>query len=336
MNIKKNIKFSIIIPVYNRPQEISELLESLIKQTKKDFEVIIIEDGSSIKCDKQVDRYKRLLDIKYFYKSNSGPGLSRNYGCEKANGNYCIFLDSDCVLPPHYFELVQSSLNNDFVDAFGGPDKAHDSFTSLQKAINYSMTSFFTTGGIRGGGEKLDKFYPRSFNMGYSMRVFEQSKGFSKMRFGEDIDMSIRIIKNNFKTKLIKEAYVYHKRRTNLKQFFKQVHNSGIARINLFKRHPKSLKIVHILPSLFTIGLILLILLSFTISIYFITPILLYTILLVIDSTIKNKSILIGLLSFLTGYIQLVGYGSGFIIAFLKRIIFGKNEFSAFTGNFYK
>jgi len=336
MSKKKDLIITIIIPVYNRPKEIEELLDSLDNQTNKEFEIIIVEDGSTLKSESIVNYYKERLDIKYFYKENSGPGLSRNYGYERAIGNYCIFLDSDCVLPPNYFKVVQSRLTSDYVDAFGGPDKAHKNFTNLQKAINYSMTSFLTTGGIRGGGEKLDKFYPRSFNMGYSSDVFKTTKGFSKMRFGEDIDMSIRILKNGFKTRLIEEAYVYHKRRTNLRQFFKQVYNSGIARINLYKKHPEALKLVHFAPSLFTLGTIFLVLLSFTLSAYFIIPILLHLSLLFFDATIKNRSIIVGLLAVLTSYIQLVGYGSGFINAVWKRIILRKDEFSAFNKNFYK
>ncbi|MFP3860304.1 MAG: glycosyltransferase [Bacteroidales bacterium] len=331
------MKFSLIVPVYNRPNEVEELLESLTKQTRKDFEVVIVEDGSDLKSDTIVDNYKGELDIRYFFKPNSGPGQSRNYGYERAEGNYCIFLDSDCILPPHYLETVQTELVNNYVDAFGGPDRAHTSFSKLQKAINYSMTSFFTTGGIRGGKKKLDKFFPRSFNMGYSREVFDKTQGFSKLRFGEDIDMSIRIIENGFHTKLIPEAYVYHKRRTNLRQFFKQVFNSGIARINLYKRHPQSLKLVHFAPALFTIGTILLVILAFIVSPYFLIPNLVHIILLFFDSMIKNKSTSIAFLSIVTSYVQLFGYGFGFLKAFRKRIIFGgKDEFTAFRESFYE
>ncbi len=336
MSNKKHINFSLIIPVYNRPKEIEELLESLSKQTLGNFEVVIVEDGSKLKCDQIIQEYKDLLNIKYFFKDNSGPGQSRNYGFEKAKGDYCIFLDSDCVLPPKYFEIVQTELSNNYVDAFGGPDKAHKDFTNFQKAINYSMTSFFTTGGIRGGSEKLDKFYPRSFNMGYSREVYTSTKGFSKMRFGEDIDMSIRILKNGFKTKLIKEAFVFHKRRSNFRLFYKQVFNSGIARINLYKRHPESLKLVHFAPALFSLGTIALVFLSALWSVYFLAPILLHLLLLLFDSSLKNRNIIIGFISVLTSYIQLFGYGLGFSTAVWERIILGKNEFSAFNKNFYK
>ncbi len=336
MTKKQDLKISLVIPVFNRPKEIDELLASLSRQSNKDFEVLIVEDGSSVKCDDIVEKYRGTLDIQYFLKENSGPGQSRNYGFERASGNYCIFLDSDCVLPPGYFEIVKKELESSFIDAFGGPDRAHKDFSKLQKAINYSMTSFFTTGGIRGGGEKLDKFYPRSFNMGYSQEVFLSTGGFSKMRFGEDIDMSIRILKNGFKTRLLKEAYVYHKRRTNLRQFFKQVINSGIARISLYKRHPESLKLVHFAPAAFTIVTIILIFLSIVFSPLLLIPTSLHMLLLLLDSGIKNRSMEIGLISVITSYIQLFGYGIGFLSAAWKRIILKREEFSAFNRNFYK
>lgn len=329
-------KYSFIIPVYNRPNEIFELLESMSLQSDKNFEVIIVEDGSKVSCKHICEDFTNLLDLKYFYKSNSGPGQSRNYGFERAQGDYCIFLDSDCVLPPDYFEIVINELKKDYVDAFGGPDKAHSDFSVLQKAINYSMTSIFTTGGIRGESEKFDKFYPRSFNMGYSREVYNKTKGFAKMRFGEDIDMSIRILENGFKTKLIKKAYVFHKRRTNLRQFYKQVFNSGIARINLYKRHPQSLKLVHLAPMIFVLGTILLIILTVTLNSIFILPLILYIITILIHSSVINKSVKIGTLSILTSFIQLFGYGLGFINAIWNRIILRKTEYSAYDKTFYK
>lgn len=330
------MKLSLIVPLYNRPQELQELLESLKLQTQKTFEVIIVEDGSEIKGDKIIEQFKPTLDIKYYFKPNSGPGTSRNYGSERATGDYFIFLDSDCIIPEHYIESVVSELQNKPVDAFGGPDRAHSSFSDLQKAINYSMTSFFTTGGIRGSKKSLEKFHPRSFNMGYSREVFEKTGGFSTMRFGEDIDMSIRIHKNNFSTRLFPKSYVYHKRRTSFKKFYKQVYNSGIARINLFKLHPESLKIVHLLPMAFTIGTFIVLLLTLIFSKFFILPILLYFLIIFIDSTIKNHSIVVGILGIPATFIQLCGYGIGFLEAFVKRIIFKRGAFSAFTRNFYK
>lgn len=332
----ENIRLSLIVPVFNRPKEIDDLLESLCQQTRKDFEVIVVEDGSTVKCESEAEKYSSILNLHYFYKKNTGPGQSRNYGSEKASGNYLIFLDSDCVLSPQYIEVVQKRLSSNYADAFGGPDRAAGNFTTLQKAINYAMTSFFTTGGIRGGSEKLDKFYPRSFNMGYSKAVYTATGGFSRMRFGEDIDMSIRILDKGFKTALIKEAYVYHKRRTSLRQFYKQVYNSGIARINLYKRHPGSLKKVHALPALFVLGCIFLLVLAALVSAYFLAPLGMYTLLLILDSTTKNKSVSVGILSAVTSYVQLFGYGSGFLTALWKRILFSKEEFSAFTDNFYE
>ncbi len=329
------VELSIIIPVYNRPDEIKELLQSLTRQTVRNFEVIVIEDGSTIKCNEIVESFKENLNIQYFFQENTGPAGARNKGASVSKGNYFIFFDSDCVVPDKYIEIVLHFLHDNYTDAFGGPDKADDSFTPIQKAINYSMTSFFTTGGIRGGDKKLDKFHPRSFNMGISKTVFEKTNGFSPMRFGEDIDFSLRIVKAGFDTVLIKDAFVFHKRRTNFRQFYKQVFNSGIARINLYKRHPESLKIVHIFPFLFVIGSISLIILSIF-YLLFIIPLIFYIFVVFLDSTLKNKNLYVGLLSIITSFIQLFGYGLGFFKSFWRRIILKKEEFQAFKHNFYK
>ena len=329
------MKYSFIIPVYNRPDEVDELLDSLAKQTFLDFEVIVVEDGSAVPCKEVVDKFSYLLDIHYYLKPNSGPGQTRNYGVERANGEYMLILDSDCILPVAYLEEVEKALNGCGTDAFGGPDRAHDSFTDVQKAINYAMTSFFTTGGIRGGEKKMDKFYPRSFNMGVRKEVYQALGGFSKMRFGEDIDFSIRIFKGGYTCRLIPEAWVWHKRRTDWKKFFKQVHNSGIARINLYKKYPESLKLVHLLPAAFTLGVAFLLLASFLWK-ESLLLLLLFIMIICLDSSLKNKSLKIGLLSVVASFIQLTGYGSGFLIAWWRRCVCGKNEFAAFEKNFYK
>lgn len=330
------MKVSFIIPVYNRPGETEELLRSLSVQSDRDFEVIIVEDGSSESSETVVEKYQDQLDISYFYKENSGPGPSRNFGCEKAKGEYLIFLDSDCVLPEEYFKIVRGRLEQNYTDAFGGPDRAHKDFTNFQKAINFSMTSFLTTGGIRGGNEKMEKFHPRSFNMGFSKEVFIVTGGFSTMRFGEDVDLSIRILEHGFRTQLIGEAFVYHKRRSNLRQFFKQVYNSGIARINLQLRHPGTLKLVHTAPALFSLGVVLLLLLSILVSWYFAIPVLVHMLLLFLSAALKNRSPGIGLLAVVTSYTQLFGYGTGFLNASWRRLILGRDEYSAFNKNFYK
>ncbi len=330
-----DIEISIIVPVYNRPKEADELLASLCKQTDKDFELLIVEDGSTDKCEEICRKYENELRLKYFYKENTGPGRSRNYGMEKASGNFFIFFDSDCIVPPEYVKIVKAEIKEKKIDAFGGPDMADESFTIIQKAINYSMTSFFTTGGIRGGKKKLEKFHPRSFNMGLSKEVFEKTKGFSKMRFGEDIDLSIRIIENNFNTKLIEKAAVYHKRRTDFRKFFKQVYNSGIARINLYKRHPKSLKIVHFLPAVFLEGSVIFLILAFF-SCLFLLPFALFILIIFVDALQKNKNIGVAFYAVIASFIQLYGYGAGFWLAFWRRIILKKGEFKAFSDNFYK
>lgn len=329
------MRYSIIIPVYNRPDEVDELLNSLTQQTVHDFEVIVVEDGSSVTCEHVVKRYEQQLNIRYFNKPNSGPGQARNYGAERSSGEYLLILDSDCILPPGYLAAIEEELKRQPADAFGGPDRAHDSFTSTQKAINYAMTSFFTTGGIRGGKKKMDKFYPRSFNMGLKADVYRALGGFSKMRFGEDIDLSIRIFKGGYSCRLFPEAWVWHKRRTDLKKFFKQVYNSGIARINLYKKYPESLKVVHLLPAVFTLGVVF-VLLSSLICPYALLLLAMFAIIIFTDSSIRNRSLWIGMLSVLAAFIQLTGYGSGFLSAWWKRCILKKDSFSAFEKNFYK
>ena len=329
------MKYSFIIPVYNRPDEVDELLDSLTRQTIRDFEVVVVEDGSSITCKEVVDKYADRLTIHYYNKANSGPGQTRNYGVERANGEYMLILDSDCIVPESYLKEVGAELQRKQADAFGGPDRAHDSFTDVQKAINYAMTSFFTTGGIRGGKKKLDKFYPRSFNMGVRKDVYQALGGFSKMRFGEDIDFSIRIFKGGYQCRLFPEAWVWHKRRTDLKKFFKQVHNSGIARINLYKKYPESLKLVHVLPALFTLGVLFLLLASFLWG-GSLSLLILFALIVFVDASLQNKSLKIGLLAIAASFIQLTGYGTGFLRAWWKRCVCGKSEFAAFEKNFYK
>ena len=352
------MRYSIIVPVYNRPDEVDELLESLTKQSVKDFEVIIVEDGSSIPCKEVCDKYAGKLDLHYYNKPNSGPGQSRNYGAERANGEYMIVLDSDVVLPTDYIKAINAELDREHADAFGGPDEAHSSFTDTQKAISYSMTSFFTTGGIRGGKKKLDKFYPRSFNMGISKKAYMALGGFSKMRFGEDIDFSIRIFKAGYKCRLFPEAWVWHKRRTDFRKFWRQVYNSGIARINLYKKYPESLKLVHLLPMVFTVGVTGTLLLLFfgflpymlgTVHVFptlgnamaalgciGLLGIILYIIALFIDSSRENHSVKIGVLSIRAAFTQLMGYGCGFLSAWWKRCLLGQSEFSAYNKTFYK
>ena len=348
------MKYSIIVPVFNRPDEVDELLQSLVGQTLKDFEVVIVEDGSQKPCKYVCDKYTDRLDVKYFMKNNSGPGQSRNYGAERANGEYLIVLDSDVVLPEGYLKAVDDELRREPADAFGGPDCAHDSFTETQKAISYSMTSFFTTGGIRGGKKKLDKFYPRSFNMGIRRDVYMRLGGFSKMRFGEDIDFSIRIFKAGCRCRLFPEAWVWHKRRTDMRKFFRQVYNSGIARVNLYIKYSESLKLVHLLPMVFTVGVILLFLFAcfgrimmvygnpadfyswYYLVVGAISPILLFSLIIFIDSSIQNKSMPIGFISIGAAFVQLCGYGFGFISAWWKRCLLGHDEFHAFDKTFYK
>ena len=328
-------QYSVIIPVYNRPDEVDELLESLTHQSFKSFEVIVVEDGSTIPCADVISKYTDKLNITYLVKENTGPGTTRNFGALRASGQYLIFFDSDCIIPEHYFDNVNKALKNSPVDAFGGPDRAHPSFSSVQKAINYSMTSFFTTGGIRGGKKRMDKFYPRSFNMGIHCKAFEAVGGFAPMRFGEDVDLSLRMVSQGFTTLLIPDAYVFHKRRTDFRKFFRQVYNSGVARINLHMLHPGSLKLVHLFPTAFVIGMIALLVFSlFCYCLIFIPA--LYCLLVFVHALFESGSMQVAGLSILAAWVQLFGYGLGFLHAFWKRLVMKEQSFTVFEKNFYK
>lgn len=321
----ETLYFSFIIPVFNRPDEVRELLESFIKlQGNFKYDILIIEDGSSIASKDIVDSFSEQLNISYFYKENTGPGDSRNYGMRQAKGNYFIILDSDCLLPPNYLKEVNSALQNNYVDCFGGPDAAHESFTNLQKAINFAMTSFITTGGIRGGKQLDEKFQPRSFNMGISKKAFEASGGFGVIHPGEDPDLSIRILKLGFKSALIPKAFVYHKRRISWKKFYQQVHKFGLVRpiINLW--HPETERLIYWFPTLFSLGFIATIVLwLFEIKI----PLLFYVFYFIIAfilALVQSKNIVVTFQSILAIVIQFFGYGYGFLkstfyIKFLKR-----------------
>lgn len=319
--------FSIIIPLYNRPQEIDELLHTLTQQTYLQFEVIVIEDGSTLDAKDIVDSYADRLDIHYFYKENGGQGFARNFGFERAKGDYFVIFDSDCLIPIDYLEIVKNYLLEHQLDAYGGPDGAHPSFTPVQKAISYSMTSPFTTGGIRGNKKHIGQFHPRSFNMGISREVWERTGGFILTRLGEDIEFSIRIQSMGFKIGLIPDAIVFHKRRTDLRQFYKQLHFFGRARINIYKHFPSELKIVHFFPALFTLFLIV----SLILNVFFHplaefcnTLIAIFILLIFFHSWKVNKSAKVAFLSIAASFVQLIAYGLGFMQDFWKRIIFRK------------
>lgn len=317
--------FSVIIPVYNRPDEIDDLLRSLAEQTVRNFEVVITEDGSTQPCKDIVEKYAGKMPIQYFYKDNKGRSIARNNSMENAKGDYFVFFDSDCVIPPTYFSSLEKRLKANPVDCFGGPDAAHESFSSTQKAINFAMTSFLTTGGIRGGKMQMEKFTPRTFNMGFSREVYNCVGGFREM-FSEDIDMSKRIEAAGFDTSLIRECQVYHKRRVDFKKFFRQVYVFGMSRITLKLLYPGSLKIVHTLPAMFVLGLITLILLGITLSPWWLLPIGVYALALFSSALISTKSLTVALKAVPASFIQLTGYGLGFIKAFITKILFGKGR----------
>ncbi|AHM62547.1 family 2 glycosyl transferase [Flammeovirgaceae bacterium 311] len=315
-------RYSIIIPVYNRPEELDELLESLSQQRFTDFEVLVVEDGSSRPARHIAEKWSDRLTLRYFYKENTGQGFSRNFGFEKAQGQYLVVFDSDCLIPEHYFEAVEAHLAHDPLDAWGGPDKAHSGFTDMQKAISYSMTSPFTTGGIRGGKKRLGAFHPRSFNMGISQQVWESTRGYIITRMGEDIEFSIRINSMGFKTGLIPEAYVYHKRRTSLQQFYRQLHFFGRARINIGRFFPEEIKLIHAFPAAFVAGTLVLALswlISSKLFLALLLPYLLFFLLIFIDSLRQNKSLKVAVLSIAAAFVQLWAYGIGFIEEGLKR-----------------
>lgn len=328
-------KFSFIIPVYNRGDELKELLSTIEAQTETDFQVVVVDDGSSETCKDVVALFENKLDISYIYQTNQGPGPARNNGATFAKAKWLIFLDSDCLLPNDYLSTVRKEVICDEFDCFGGPDKPHPDFNTIQKAIGYTMSSILTTGGIRGARERLDKFYPRSYNLGVRKSVFDALGGFSEMRFGEDLDFSMRLLKKGYSTRLIKDAFVFHKRRNNFRSFFKQVYNSGIARINLEIRHRNTLKLVHTLPSLFVLGHLFVVVVSFKF------PLLLASLLIVPLAVFFHAYHLTGerktaIWAVVASYVQTAGYGLGFLKAFWKRIILRKREFHAFHSNFYK
>lgn len=317
-------RFSIIIPVFNRPQEVQELLESLTLQTRKDFEVIIVEDGSSIRCETVVDQYRDRLPIHYIYKANSGPGPSRNVGYQQARGDYFVVFDSDCILPPAYFEAVERGLQESGFDAWGGPDKGHETFTTVQRAMAYTMSSVLTTGGIRGGKKRVGWFQPRSFNMGISRKVFEVTGGFKFDRFAEDIEFSIRMRNQGFNVGLIPDAFVYHKRRTSFDQFYKQVFNFGKGRALIGKIYPQEVKITHWVPACFTLGTLMM-LATLLIDIrwfgWLFSGFLFYLLAIFIHAVLTTRSLAVGVLAVPAALIQFFGYGFGFLQERLKSYV---------------
>jgi len=319
--MSNKVKYSIIIPVYNRPEELKELILSISKQSFKNLEVIIVDDGSQISSIEIFQNFKKKLNISYFFTKNQGPALARNFGVKNANGEWIIFFDSDCTIPNNYFKILEKFLNSNFIDFFGGPDTLDDSFNSIQKSINFSMTSFLTTGGIRGRKKSIDKFLPRTFNMGVKKKLFNEVKGFSNIRYGEDLDLSYRLLKKGKSSALIDKAFVNHKRRSNLSSFLKQIYNSGRARNFLNNKHKGTFRFYHLLPSLFIVFFILsflFYLIDFRITLFILTVYSLYFIIIFLSSSFINKNIYVGFLSIITTFTQFLGYGFGFLVAIFK------------------
>ncbi len=333
--MNKKPKYSLIVPVFNRPDEVEELLASLAEQQVKDFELLIVEDGSSVPCKEVCESYSDRIDIQYFFKENSGPGPSRNYGMERARADYFIIFDSDCLIPENYLAEVDSFLEKNPIGSFGGPDAAHASFSSVQKAINFVMTSAITTGGIRGGGEQLGKFQPRSFNMGISREVFEKVGGYGKIHPGEDPDLTFRIWAVGFDTALIEKAHVFHKRRIDWQKFSKQIYKFGVVRVILNKWHKGTARFTYWLPLLFSLGFIT----SIGIAPFF--PYLLgvygfYFLLILLGALLREKSVLIALLAVWAAAVQFFSYGFGFLKAQILLGLLKKDERMALPGFFFK
>lgn len=321
-NVKK---YSVIVPVYNRIDEVADLLASLAAQSARNFEVVIVEDGSTVPCRQAVDRYADALEVKYYFKPNEGRSIARNYGMERATGDYFIFFDSDCVIPADYFEKLNDMMARTPFDSFGGPDAADESFTTTQKAINHAMTSFLTTGGIRGGKVRLEKFTPRTFNMGFSRRVYKGVGGFREM-FSEDIDMSTRIRLAGFSIGLYPDLPVYHKRRVDFRKFLRQVYVFGMSRITLKLLYPDSLKAVHTLPAVFVLGVCLMVALSVVWSPWWLLPLGVYLLAIFVSALISTRSAVIASKAVPASLIQLGGYGCGFLKAWFVKILCGRGR----------
>lgn len=321
-------RYSVIVPVYNRIDEVRDLLESLAAQASPLFEVIIVEDGSTAPCDEVVGEYASRLNIRYFFKENEGRSIARNYGIERAEGEWLLFFDSDCVIPDDYFEILDRELQHNPCDCFGGPDAAHESFSDTQKAINFAMTSFLTTGGIRGGKVSMEKFVPRTFNMGFSRKVYDRVGGFREM-FSEDIDMSTRIRQAGFSTVLIRPAHVFHKRRVDFRKFLRQVYVFGQSRITLHQLYPGSMKLVHTLPAIALVIGLALVIAGIFVSPWFFVPVAAYLLALFITALASTRSVKIAMLAVPAGVIQIGGYGAGFIRAFVPQILLGRGRDAA-------
>lgn len=328
---------SIIIAIYNRKDELFELLQSLSFQTDKDFEIIIVDDGSKIDLKPTAELFGKILDIQYFKKNNSGPGLSRNYGAKRAKNEWLVFLDSDVIVEKNYIANIKNSLITNPCDAFGGADKAHKGFNLMQKAISYSMTSIFTTGGVRGNKKAVAKFQPRSFNMGVRKSVFEKVGGFSNMRIGEDPDLSMTLWENGYTTAFFNDIAVYHKRRVDFGKFSRQVYQFGCARPILNQRHPNFVKISFAFPSFFLTGYLLGIVEYFFLHRGFILSLFgVYTFLVILHALYKSRNISIAFLATISTYIQMFSYGYGFLKSwFLLNILREKPE-DAFPHHFYR
>ncbi|HJX71736.1 MAG TPA: glycosyltransferase [Bacteroidales bacterium] len=321
--------YSVVLPTYGRPGDVEEFLDSLTRQEYNDFEILVVDATADDSVRQVAEKYLDKLKLNFIYKKGLGISESRNLGVKLSKGGFVVFIDSDCVVPPSYFTEIEKYLSLNKVDAFGGPDAASKDFTHSQKAINYVMTSFLTTGGIRGKAKRIGRFEPRSFNMGVSRKAFDAVGGYSGMKVAEDIDLSMRLHQAGFKTALIPDAYVYHKRKANLHKFLVQMFMYGKARIDLFMRHREALKITYLMPLFFLIYLLAGLASAFfskVLFILFLASLIFYALAVFIDSSIQNRSLAAGILSVFAAYGFLVCYGSGLIYNIFRRIVLGKKE----------
>lgn len=320
--------FSIITPIYQCSKETNEFLGSLVKQNYTDFEIILVEDGTKDSSKQVIEQYSDKLNITYKYIPNTSVSYRRNYGMSVAKGDYFVFFDSDCIIPENYFQIVSNRINKDKIMAWGGPDSDHPSFSNLQKAINYSMTSVFTTGGIRGGKKKIGTYHPRSFNMGIHREVYEKTGGFpTVVSPGEDIIFSIDIQEKGYKAYLIYDAHVYHKRKISIKKYFRQISSFAFVRYPISLIYPYTFSPVFVMPSIYMLGLVFLLLLGILVNPYFLLPIAIHYLLIFLDASLRIKKISIGLLATLTSFVQFCAYGSGFLKSVVERYRTGKDSF---------
>lgn len=326
-------KFALISPTFKRPDEVTEFLDSLRKldYPKDKFEIILGDGTPGDELRPLIYPYQKDLPLKIYYEEFLPVSNARNRAAELSTAQFFIFLDSDCIIPEGYLKAVEFFLDaHPQINLFGGPDAASEDFTDLQKAISFSMTSFLTTGGIRGGSSSVTTYHPRGFNMGISAELFNKVGGYDEnFVCGEDVELSMRLIKAGAKSAFIEEAHVFHKRRTSIKQFRRQVFRFGAARPLLAKAHPGNLKITHLFPLAFTVyrhvsAILFLLVFYFNLSVLSL-PFAMYVLYMVavFFSALKKEGLSVALLAVQTTNTMNAGYGIGFLRNYLEVYLKG-------------